>query len=449
MSQPFAPLVPKTKNLRQRLTKPDKYVHAMALLVLMMVGCAQACCLTPDLRACGYSDQVFDGDLSIMSRNPPTHFQLMTSRYVQMRQAARGYPCTGTVTIGFTGHHFIQGGMSDDPGMSWLIPTISSWSGLSLAKTFDLVDFVVIVLGLLIGFGGFWQLYPDWRARWVGAAVFLCLGLAQAKMADVYIFQSAPLIAGIPWVLHFGLGRRPFALNLSAALLAFVCSWCSLVRIGTSLICLAFLITLFIARRRVQNVFLSLTLVALACVPAAAFKDYMIARRNAILASLGETAPAVNQHTVWHSIYIGLAFVPNSEVPAYDDSMGMKKVRSIDLRVPNATPRYEAILRDAVFDLVKRKPMLVIGNLVAKVGFLTLLAAVLLFPSRRFLFADSQILWLDAAFVAAIGMSAMNAILVIPHSVYLLTFLCLTSLYSSVKLCGGRFVPAERRFAVA
>jgi hypothetical protein len=46
-------------------------------------------------------------------------------------------------------------------------------------------------------------------------------------------------------------------------------------------------------------------------------------------------------------------------------------------------------------------------------------------------------------------MSAMNAILVIPHSVYLLTFLCLTSLYSSVKLCGGRFVPAERRFAVA
>jgi hypothetical protein len=425
-----------------------KAIHSLAVLVLFVIGCAPASSLTTDLYTCGYSNQVYDGDSSIMSRNPPTHFQLMASRYVQMKQAARGYRCTGTVTIGFNGHHLVQGGMTDDPGMSWLIPTISSLSGLSLANTFDIVEFAIIVSGLLIGFGGFWQLYPDWRARWVGAAVFLCLGLAQAKMADVYIFQTSPLIAGIPWVLHFGLGRRPFALNLSAALLAFVCSWCSLVRIGTSLICLAFLITLFIARRRVQNVFLSLTLIALACGPAAIFKDYMIARRNSILAGFGETAPAVNQHTVWHSIYIGLAFLPNSEVPAYDDSVGMKKVRSIDRQVPNATPRYEAILREAVFDLAKRRPMLVLGNLVAKVGVLTLLAAVLLFPSRRFLFADSQILWLDAGFVAAIGMSAMNAILVIPHSVYLLTFLCLTFLYSSVKLCGGRFVPAGKKFAI-
>jgi hypothetical protein len=449
MSQLATPLIPKTKNLRQRWTKPDTYVYGVAVLVLMVMGCARAWCVTPDPSACGYSDQVYYGDSSIMRGNPPTHFRLMTSRYVQMNQAARGYHCTGTVTIGFTGHNYVQGGMTDDPGLSWLIPTISSLSGLSLANTFDLVEFAVIVSGLLIGFGGFWQLHPDWRARWVGAGVFFCLGLAQAKLADVYIFQTAPLIAGIPWVLHFGLGRRPVALNLSAALLAFACSWCSLMRIGTSLICLAFLITLFIARRRVQNVFLSLTLVALACGPAAIFKDYMIARRNAILASLGATAPAVNQHTVWHSIYIGFAFVPNSEVPVYEDSVGMKKVRSIDPEVPNATPRYEAILRGAVFDLAKRRPMLVIGNLVAKVGVLILLAAILLFPSRRFLFADRQVLWMDAGFVAAMGMSAMNAILVIPIFVYLLTFLCLTLLYSCVKLCGGRFMPTEGRLAVA
>jgi SAM-dependent methyltransferase len=60
------------------------------------------------------------------------------------------------------------------------------------------------------------------------------------------------------------------------------------------------------------------------------------------------------------------------------------------------------------------------------------------------------VLWLDAAFVLAIGLSAMNAILVYPKSAYLLTFLCLTFLcltflcltflYSSIKLCRGRFL---------
>jgi hypothetical protein len=416
------------------LIKTNKSTLALAVLILVATGCAPAWCLTSDLGACAYSDKVYDGDASIMQRNPPTHFRLMSSRYVQMEQAARGYHCTGTVTIGFTGHNYVQGAVTDDPGMSWLIPTISSWSGFSLANTFDMVEFAIIASGLLIGFAGFWQLYPDWRARWVGAGV--------------YVFQTAPLIAGIPWVLHFGLRRKPFLLNLSAALLAFVCSWCSLVRIGTSLICLAFLITLFIVRRRVQNVFLSLVLVILACGPATIFKDYMIARRNTILAGLGETAPAVNQHTVWHSIYIGFAFVPNSEVPAYDDSVAMNKVRSLDPAVPYATPKYEAIVRWAVFDLARRRPMLVIGNLVAKLGLLIVLASILLFPSRRFLFADKEILWLDAGFVATIGMSAMNAILVIPHASYLLTFLCLTLLYSSVKVCGGRFQLTENKFAV-
>jgi hypothetical protein len=156
----------------------------------------------------------------------------------------------------------------------------------------------------------------------------------------------------------------------------------------------------------------------------------------------------VNRHTVWHSIYIGLAFLTNSEVPAYSDSVAMNKVRSIDLAVPNASPKYEAILRGEVFKLARRRPLLVVGNLVAKVGFLLLLAAIVLFPSRQFLFADKDVLWLDAAFVAAIGMSAMNAILVIPRPAYLLTFLCLTFLYSSIKLCGGRFAAMEEKVPV-
>jgi hypothetical protein len=418
----------------------------IALSILMIIGgatpwgLAQSRPTAPDLHSCRYSDQVYDSDDSLMRQKVPTHFRLMTSRYVQIVQAARGRNCTGTATVAFNGHNYTQAGMSDDPGIAQLIPNISSFLGLPLGRTFDLSALAVISIGILIGYAGFWRSYPDRRVRWAGATVFLFLGLAEAKVADVYIFQTSPLIAGIPWVLHFALRRRFFALYASAALLAFCCAWCSLVRIGTTPICMVFLVTLFIGRCRVHKIFLPLLLILLACLPPMLVERHLIARRDALLASLGGTATAVNNHPIWHAIYAGLGFVPNSEVPAFNDSIAMEKVRSIDPTVPYTSPKYEAILRREVLRMAKHKPMLLIENLAAKTGIVFLSALILLFPARRLLFAEREVLWLDAAFVLAIGLSAMNAILVVPKVPYMLTFFCLTFLYSSVKLCRERFL---------
>jgi hypothetical protein len=359
----------------------------------------------------------------------------MTSRYVEIVQAARGHRCTGTASVAFNGHHYIQAGMFDDPGMAELIASISSQMGTSLADTFDFTVFAVISLGILIGYAGFWRLYPEERVRWVGVAVFLCLWLAEAMVADVYIFQISPVVAGIPWILYFGISDKPFALNVSAALLAFFCSWCTLVRSGTTLICMTFLVALFVARWRVQKIFLPLLLILLASLPSIIFERYVIARRDATLVSLGETATAVNSHPLWHSIYIGLGFVRNSAVPAYNDAVAMDKAQSIDPAVKYGSREYEDILRGEVLNLARNRPMLLIENLATKAGIVILLASILLFPSRRFLFAEQKLLWLDVAFVLSIGLSGMNAILVVPRPRYLLTFFCLTLLYSSVKGC--------------
>jgi hypothetical protein len=418
----------------------------IAISILMMIGeatpwgFAQSRPRAPDLHYCRYSDQVYNSDDSLMRQKAPTHFRLMTSRYVQIVEAARGRDCTGTAAVAFNGHDYTQAGKSDDPGLAQLIPNISSFLGISLERTFDLSAFAVISLGLLIGYAGFWRLYPDRHLRWAGAAVFLCLGLVEAKVADVYIFQTSPLIAGIPWVLYFALRRRFFALYLSAALLAFCCAWCSLVRIGTIPICMVFLVTLFTGRCRIQQMLLPVLLIVLACLPSMIVERHLIARRDALLASLGGTATAVNKHPVWHSIYTGLGFVPNSEVRAVSDSVGMEKVRSIDPTVRYTSPEYEAILRREVLRLAKQKPMLLVENLAAKTGIVLLCVLILLFPARRLLFAEREVLWLDAAFVLAIGLSAMNVILVVPKVPYMLTFCCLTLLYSSVKLCRRRFL---------
>jgi hypothetical protein len=379
-----------------------------------------------------------------MRQKVPTHLNLMSSRYLDIVQAARGYHCSGTATVAFNGHDYVQTAMGDDPGIPMLIPIIASLTGLPLADTFDLTTFAVVSLGILIGYAGFWRLYPDQQVRWAAAAVFLCLGLVEAKVADFYIFQISPLVAGIPWILHCGLGCKTFALNVSAALLAFCCSWFSLARTGTTLICLAFLIPLFACRYRVQRIFLPLLLIILACVPAQFLKQYLITHRDTVLARLGETATSVNSHVIWHSIYVGLAFIPNSEVPQFNDAVASNKVRSIDPTAPYTSAKYELILRREVFRIARHRPMLLIENLEAKAGIVALMALILLFPARRFLFADREVFWLDFAFVSAIGVSAMNAILVVPKPPYLLTFFCLTCLYSFVKVCGALSNPIEQ-----
>ena len=413
----------------------------------MIVGnCSSAYCLVLNQAAendpadCRHSNQMHDSDAALMRlREAPTHFRLMTGRYAAMVEAARGYQCTGTATVGFDGYHLFQTGRGDDPGILELIPTLSRLTGLSLAATYDITIFLTIAGGLFIGYAAFWKLNPDRRLRWIGAAIFLCLGLAEARVADEYTFQISPLIAGIPWLLYFALARKPHALTVGAATLALSCSWCSLVRVGTMPICMTFLIAMFFIRRHIQRPFVPCLLLILACIPSVVFERSLIARRDAALAKVGETATAPDSHVLWHTLYIGLGFIPNSEVSEYRDAVAGDKARSIDPTATYASARYETIIKDEVWSIVKRKPMLVIGLLTVKASIVMFLAMILLYPARRLMFTESALVWLDAALVLTMGVSAMNAIVAVPRASYLLTFLCLGFLYSAIKLCRARY----------
>ena len=413
----------------------------LAVAILIMLAGAHAWGINQnaptvaDSSTCHYSNKIFQEDTLTLHQRVPTFFRLMPSRYVGILQAERGYRCVGTTTIAFNGHVYSQAGMGDDPGIAELIPAISAWTGLSLANAFDATVFAVISLGILIGYSGFYRMFPRHRLRWAGAGLFFCIGLLEAQVANVHVFQSSPLVAGIPWLLYFAFSNRILALNVGAAVLAFCCSWCSLVRIGTSLICMAFLITFFVLRWRVQRIVLPLLLILLACFPSVLFERSLITRRDALLEGLGEKVTVDNTHTIWHSIYIGLAFISNAEVPEYNDTIGMDRVQAIDPTARYTSARYDAILRHEVLTLAEHRPLLLIENLAAKAGIVLLLVLALLFPARRAFFYGRNVLWMDAAFLAAILVSAMNAILVIPRIPYLLTLVCLTSLYSCTKLC--------------
>ena len=81
--------------------------------------------------------------------------------------------------------------------------------------------------------------------------------------------------------------------------------------------------------------------------------------------------------------------------------------------------------------------MLVTRIFAAKAAIIMLMGSILLLPAWRLIFAERAVLWLDAAFLLTIVMSAMNGMVAVPRTAYLLTFLCLAFLYTSIKLCRG------------
>jgi hypothetical protein len=410
------------------------------LMLLYLVSGFTTGCIAQNRSAmaapCAHSDRTYEADASLMQeREAPTHFRLMTSRYVSMVQATRGFECAGTASVGFDGHQFLQTGRSDDPGIMEWVPALSRVTRLSLPTTYDTLILFVILSTALIGYAGFWRICPSRRSLRIGATVFLCIAIAEARVADEYLFQIAPLIAGIPWLLFFGFRNKTIALTLTAALLAFCCSWCSLVRSGSLVICITFLLVMFLSRHRLQNPLIPIVLMFLACVPSGLFERSLVKRRDTALAKVGAAATAVNGHPFWHTFYISLGFIPNAEVPEYRDEVARDKVRSIDPTVAYTSARYQAILRQEIWNLFKRRPLLVTGIFSAKLAIVALLALILLYPARKVIFAEPGIIWVDLAFLFSIGISAMNGIVAIPRLAYLLTFLCLTILYTTIKLC--------------
>jgi hypothetical protein len=408
--------------------------------------CAAMTSLTDGyLHTCHYSAAVFDADSVRMKQKPPTVLYLMPSRYLEILQATRGRNCSGIPLVAFNGHFYFQAGLSDDPGIAQLISSISSHTENSPETIYDWIEFLIAFCSAGFGCAGFFKLYKANSARIVGTIVFFCLACVQAIAADVYIFQSAPLIAGIPWLLYYAQNLKLTVLTACAMFIAFCCSWCSLIRSGTLLIGLVFISTLLVGRWWKWRIVPALMLIFAACIPATVFEKNMIAERNTFLAGQGEVATAEDSHPIWHSIYIGLGFIPNSVVPAYDDSSAINKVRSIDPSAPFTSKKYENILKHEVLNIAIHKPMVLFLNIVIKTAIVVASGFVLLLPAARILYRKEKQLWFDGSFLLAIMLSSLSGILVVPKPRYLLTFLCLTSLYSLFLWCRFRFLPSTER----
>ena len=309
--------------------------------------------------------------------NLPTFFRLLPARYEQLLQGANA--------------------PNDDPGLYLLVPKVAAWFHLSIAHAYDLTLGVLILAAVLIGACAI-------RKGTLRSIVFFALAVVLTSIVgDVYAFEALPALAGIPWLLRFS--DDPKRLAWLAIAVSLFAGLCGVFRSQAGLPYMAMIVVLIFSR--------------LPKIKAAALCVLLAVLYLAPVAYTRRLYPNFH-HPFWHSVYIGLGWIHNSEVARYRDEVGFAKVKSIDPAAVPCSPRYEAVLRHEVIWIAEHKPWIIAENLLAKLALVGIAIGLILLPVRR---------W-NPAFVAAIALGALPAILVTPNPKYILGALCCACLYA-------------------
>ncbi len=231
----------------------------------------------------------------------------MPTRMIELRQAVRGLNCSGIPLVAFDGHRFGPAGYPDDPGLFLLVPVIAVRLRLALATALDLTLLLAILVATVIDYAGYWRLFAGTWARLVCAVVFVALAALQITGGDVYVFQSAPVIAASPWLIGYAVHQDRSRLAVTCVLFALGAGCCALVRSSALVPCAAFLTLLVLGSYRASRVVILLPLLrGSESLPDSAHASGDQAKRRFPGSPTRCLQRAMNRHVFWHSAYIGL-----------------------------------------------------------------------------------------------------------------------------------------------
>jgi hypothetical protein len=357
----------------------------------------------------------------------------MGTRYVELRRAVRGLTCSAVPLVAFDGLRYRPAGWADDPGLYFFVPEIARIFHLSLPRVVDGLLTGVVLLASAFGLWGFLRTTKTKLGRRIGVVAFLLLTVVVLVAGDVYVMNAAPAIACVPWLLYF-LQRQKITTGMliAFAVTGLLGEMASLFRgqAGTGLLLFTVVATAGLYQvKPAKRVLLLMLLLLGTAGPAVMFRE-LFAGRNAFLEHQSGALVEANQtHPFWHSIYIGLAFVRNSDVPEYRDEVGFAKVKALRPDAVYPSPEYEQALKQEVFRLAEHRPLLILANLFTKL----LVVLLLIIASTNVgLYAAKlarQPACLNLAFWSAIAFNGLFGILVIPNWHYLVGLIAFAALY--------------------
>lgn len=306
-------------------------------------------------------------------------FAMMETRALGLQATADGWRAVHRPLVYLMNGVLQRGTFGDDPGLYLLAPLVAA-----LHLTSSQIDRLVAVIVALAFAGAVSMLaavvrrqpYAALRMTALAPSIVLSAGLLWLT-GNVYPFPAIAALAGLVLLFAERMGQlrsdRALAMALGGfALLAVVATLFRLTTVAVSASVLACALVLFRHQRLRRQLLRAVALLVVLVGPTLVRRG-VTAYRDAGFRGREASAPLLDYHMLWHSLYIGLGVRPNAYGIVYVDSSAQNYVQRIDPSAVYHSPRYESRLRERVVQLVRDDPQFVARQLSYK-------AAILLAP---------------------------------------------------------------------
>lgn len=282
-----------------------------------------------------------------------------------------------------------RGTFGDDPGLYLLAPALTALGRSAVDGSW----FVAAIAAAAYAATSLWLVrIVHARASLAGHRAALLPVIVVGAWAirttgDVYAFPAIAALLGLVLLFAEMMGGLRSDRRLAGALAAYAATAvaCTLFR-GTTLAVTATLglvaLWLFRAQSKPRQAMRVAALLVVTIGPSIV-RVGISSYRDAYFRGQEATAPHLDQHMFWHSIYIGLGVVPNKYGIIYRDSSATNYVYRTDPTVHYQSARYETLVRQRVLELARQDPAFVARQFVLKAAVLALPFLILLPLARR------------------------------------------------------------------
>lgn len=360
----------------------------------------------------------------------------MPCRLAELAATYQGLSRTGVPLMADKGGALAPAGFTDDPGLYLIVPWIARILGWDVYAAYQAFVVLLVAAAATIGLLGVFHLTRSTLARLyaVGVAMGLCYGVL--RIADVYTVCFAYPFASVPWILVRFRDRKTTAgAVLLMATLGVFGAASHLVRShsATSMVLFSAILVMFWFKEGWSKKLAALLALAIGSTAVLIGFSALLERREGYLS---EHVPGYQSmpvgHPFWHSAYIGLAYLPNPYVSAWDDSVAARKAAELAPGVPYLSREYEAALRSEVLRILRTDPAFVIRTLVAKAAVEASRALLLVALGLVALVRRRPPTPIVAAFLAAMAFEMVPALLTMPFHPYMLGLYTWSALFGIV-----------------
>lgn len=358
------------------------------------------------------------------------------SRYAHLLEAVEGMSRSGKDLVAFNGHAFVAAGSRDDLGLYWLIPRLVKWLPLSVTSAIEVWFWTLFVGSVLFALLGIGKLFQRLRER-VVAYIFLgsfavFLITTRQLIDDIYLISALVSLALIPWGLWFWKTSQSRRRWMYFALISgMVVSVANILRSQAGIPTLTLIgMLLWLQRERwKQKVILTMVFILGVIIPLVPLRQALVARDDFLKKQERTYQSSPARHIVWHTAYIGFGFLSNPYGIEYNDEVALKKVASIDTKVPYLSYDYERILKRETLTLIRAQPFFAFTTWTAKGG--VILSYVIIFANLGLIAWWFRVKdWrMEIAFFAAILASTLTGFVAVPWFGYLLGLMSVAMWY--------------------